>query len=469
MKKKIIGIVAAVVLIIPLFFLWGEDEVIETKEISAKVKRGRFEVTITTTGDLQAENSVKIEGPDLRQVRIYNVKITDLVAEGSLIDSGAYVGTLDRSEISTTLQEIENNLEVLRNELTNLQLDTAMEMQNLRDQLQNLKYSLEECQIVVEQSVYEPQATIRKAQMELEKARRALEQGEINYKLKREQAKMKIIQQVSKIEEQENEFQQISSVMDLFIIKAPASGMVIYEKEWGGTKRKVGSTITPWDRTVATLPDFSTMVSQTYINEIDFNRIKTGQKVTIGVDAFPEKRYTGVVKEIANIGEQLEGNDAKVFEVVVKIDVIDSIMRPSMTTSNAIVTAIHEDVIYIPLEAFHQNDSIAFVYKLGKKISKQIVIEGDANDKYIIITKGLTEEDEVLLTIPENEKLIPFTGKELISEIKEIKKKKMEMKNNPQEENKRNKNEQKMEKKRDKNEQNKERKRNKKVPQSQKN
>jgi len=257
--------------------------------------------------------------------------------------------------------------------------------------------------------------------------------------------------------------------MDLFIIKAPASGMVIYEKEWGGTKRKVGSTITPWDRTVATLPDFSTMVSQTYINEIDFNRIKTGQKVTIGVDAFPEKRYTGVVKEIANIGEQLEGNDAKVFEVVVKIDVIDSIMRPSMTTSNAIVTAIHEDVIYIPLEAFHQNDSIAFVYKLGKKISKQIVIEGDANDKYIIITKGLTEEDEVLLTIPENEKLIPFTGKELISEIKEIKKKKMEMKNNPQEENKRNKNEQKMEKKRDKNEQNKERKRNKKVPQSQKN
>ncbi len=81
--------------------------------------------------------------------------------------------------------------------------------------------------------------------------------------------------------------------------------MVIYYKEWSGEKRQVGSSVSPWDRTVATLPDLSTMVSKTYVNEIDISKVSRGQQVRVGVDAFPEKKYTGVVTSVANIGEQL--------------------------------------------------------------------------------------------------------------------------------------------------------------------
>ena len=72
-----------------------------------------------------------------------------------------------------------------------------------------------------------------------------------------------------------------------------------------GAKRKVGSSISPWDNVVATLPDMSSMISKTYVNEIDVSKVKTGQKVDIMVDAFPEKTYTGTVTSVANIGEQL--------------------------------------------------------------------------------------------------------------------------------------------------------------------
>ena len=45
------------------------------------------------------------------------------------------------------------------------------------------------------------------------------------------------------------------------------------------------------------------------------------------VDAFPEKSYTGFVKEVSNIGEQLRNADAKVFEVIISRR-RDEILRP---------------------------------------------------------------------------------------------------------------------------------------------
>ena len=48
----------------------------------------------------------------------------------------------------------------------------------------------------------------------------------------------------------------------------------------------------------------------------------------MGVDAFPEKSYTGFVKEVSNIGEQLRNADAKVFEVIIKVDGEEICVRP---------------------------------------------------------------------------------------------------------------------------------------------
>ena len=193
------------------------------------------------------------------------------------------------------------------------------------------------------------------------------------------------------------------SVLNEFTVKAPKTGMLIYKRDWDGKKQGVGATVNAWNNVVATLPNLSKMISKTYINEIDISKVNIGQKVEIGVDAFPEKKFTGEVTEVANIGEQMRGTNAKVFEVKILVHEFDSILRPAMTTKNTIITAVVPNVIYVPIESVHNNDSITYVFKAdGSAVVKQQVKAGLSNENEIIITKGLSEKDKVYLLPPEN-------------------------------------------------------------------
>jgi len=144
------------------------------------------------------------------------------------------------------------------------------------------------------------------------------------------------------------------------------------------------------------------------------------------VDAFPDKSFTGVVNEVANIGEQLPNTDAKVFEVIIKLNESDPIIRPSMTTSNSIITKTFENVLFIPLETVHTNDSLPFVYK--KNNVKQIVVLGESNENEIIVEAGLSEGEKIMLSVPEEPEKFRFEGLELAEVIrqKELEKLKQE-------------------------------------------
>jgi hypothetical protein len=136
------------------------------------------------------------------------------------------------------------------------------------------------------------------------------------------------------------------------------------------------------------------------------------------VDAFPEKSYTGTVTSVANIGEQLPNADAKVFEVLIKVDGSDPILRPSMTTGNKIITKTISDVIYIPLECVQAGaDSIPFVYT--KKREKQIVVLGESNENNVIIEQGIAEGTQIYLSTPVEPEDFKIVGKDLIAVIKE--------------------------------------------------
>jgi hypothetical protein len=194
--------------------------------------------------------------------------------------------------------------------------------------------------------------------------------------------------------------------------------MIIYKRDRMGAKRKLGSSINPWDNVVATLPDMSSMMSKTYVNEIDVSKVKPGQHVELVVDAFPEKTYTGTVTSVANIGEQLPNADAKVFEVLIEVDGSDPILRPSMTTGNKIITKTINDVIYIPLESVQAGpDSIPYVYL--KNGTRQIVVLGESNENNVVIEQGIQPNVQVYLSSPAKAESFKLVGEELIAVIKE--------------------------------------------------
>jgi len=425
MKKYTLIIVGALAVVAVLFFTFKGSSKSEVNEIIVPVKAGKFVVDITTTGELEAKNSVKIQGPTrLREFRIYNVTINDIVPEGTVVTKGEWIANLDRSEFNTKLQDQQIELEQAQSQYIQTQLDTALQMRQARDELINLEYGVEEAELVLEQSAYEPPATVKQNEINLDKAIRSLQQAKDNYIIKLEQNKAKMADVAAELRKSQRELNSMLELANSFTVYAPEDGMVIYAKGWDGKAIKAGSQVNSWDPTVATLPDLTKMVSKTYVNEVDVRKVLPGQKVEIGLDAFPEKKLRGIVTNVANVGEQRPNSDAKVFEAIIEIQGSDDMLKPSMTTSNRIVTSTLDSALFIPLECLHsQDDSISYVYiRKGIKKAKQEIQIGGTNNNEAVVQLGLQEGDRVYLSVPsgleeEPIALLPeLDGKRMIKE-----------------------------------------------------
>jgi multidrug efflux pump subunit AcrA (membrane-fusion protein) len=364
--------------------------------------RGQFLVTVTTSGELQAKHSINILGPEnARAANIWQMKLTNIIPEGTVVRKGEFVGELDKSEISGKFKDSQLSLQKLESQYLQTKLDSALALSQARDELVNLSYTEEEKRLAMEQSTYEAPALRRQAEIEYERSQRSLQQAKKNYITKTQQAIAKTRAAEADLMKERRQMEVYQKTLLEFTIKAPADGMVIYAREWNGTKKIVGSTISAWDPIVATLPDLREMESITYISELDIQKIAAGQPVKLKLDADPNKVLTGSVTSVANIGEQRPNSDSKVFEVHIKVNEADTTLRPAMTTSNDILVAKIDSALSIPLECVHTEGSMTFVYKkTGRSIVKQEVKLGMINDNASVVLNGVEEKDELLLTVP---------------------------------------------------------------------
>ncbi|MGE5420760.1 MAG: efflux RND transporter periplasmic adaptor subunit [Chloroflexota bacterium] len=421
MKKSLIitGIIVVVSLLSLAVFvrLTDKDKVMDY----AEVQQGFFEIHIEATGELVAENSVDIMGPNIvgnRRFRAAPIRIIDMVPEGTVVKTGDFVAELDRSSYSNSLKDEQDELRTEQTDYESKVLDSAVVLSQLRDDIRNQEYVSSEAEITLAQSKFEPPATQRQAEINLDKALRANEQKKKQYQLKRAQVRAELINLKTKVNLQQRVVDDLNSVLASFTVKAPAEGMVIYKKDRLGQKIKAGTNINPFDPVVATLPDMSSMLSKVYISEIDINKVTPGLPVEIKIDAFPDQNFRGKISKIANIGEQLPNSDTRVFEVLAKVDEFEPSLRPSMTTNNRVIVKTYNDVLFVPNESVHAGiDSVPYVYtKDGKK---QIVVLGESNDRSIIVERGLAAGTPVWLSVPENPEKFTLAGQDLIPVIRE--------------------------------------------------
>jgi multidrug efflux pump subunit AcrA (membrane-fusion protein) len=432
---KRIFVITGIILAFAALFIFNKLTTKKNNDIVpvfAEAKRGLFEIAVTTSGELIAEKSIEIRGPEMEQsgnnsrqgsqsrggeMRATDIKIQDLVPEGTIVKAGDYIAQLDRTSYSNTLNDAYSSLRTEQNTLEMKIIDTAVTLTSLRDAMKNQKYVVEEAEIELEQDKFEPPAIIRKAAEGLNQTRRSLELEKQAYELRVAQILADLTYQKLRVQNASDLITNLQDFLSKFRITSPSDGMIIYKRDRDGTKRKSGSSLNPFDLVIATLPDLTSMISKTYVNEIDESKIRHGQKVNITIDAFAEKVFSGQVITIGNIGEVLPNSDSKMFEVHIKVDGYNPDLRPSMTTGNKIIIKTFNDVIFIPTECVETGpDSIPYVYRKNK--TRQIVVPGEANDKYVIIKKGLKEGTSVYLSPPENFKSYRLKGQELIPEIK---------------------------------------------------
>jgi multidrug efflux pump subunit AcrA (membrane-fusion protein) len=428
-KKRVIAVTGIILILLAIVFFKKRKP--EEEVITCKVVKGPIEIKVHTSGQLEAETSENIVvPPELagRNVRVYEIKITDLVEEGTVVDSGQFIATLDHKVIEEVLTQARLEQEQSLTALQDAKLDSNLTLSNFRDQLINSNADVEEKKITLAESVYESPSVIKKAQMDLEKAQRKLEQDKKGYVLKERQSKSRVDRMGLDLQQKDERIAELLKLYDALTIKAPKKGMVIYAKDRYGSKIQVGSSVSPWNPIIATLPDMTKMISKTYVNEIDISKIKNGQKAIMSIDAFPEKELKGEVYSVANIGQPMPKGDAKVFEVKIRINGYDPLLKPAMTTSNSITTGFYDNKLIVPSDAIFTNDSMKYVYVRKGDIIRQIVDLGSDNENFSIVNKGLSEGDELVLNEPEKPELVKTEGWEIYQEQKakaELEKKKI--------------------------------------------
>lgn len=422
-NKKILVIAASAVFLIILYFFFRKGET-DFTQITTSVKRGNFTALVFSSGQLESEKSESIEIPEKlkdRNLRIWELTITHMVEEGTLVDSGDYVATLDHTAVEEQIKAAQDEMDKSMSEYEDSKIDSNLNLSNQRDVIVNSRLDLAEKKIIVEESVYESPSIQKKASMDLDKAKRKLEQEQKAYVLKKKQEENRVNRRYINYRQISERAEELQKLFNALEITAPKAGILTYFKYPWGEIIKTGSKVGPYNSVIATIPEMTNLISRTYINEIDISKVKIGQNVKIGIDAFPDKQLSGQVIAVANIGQAMPNSDAKVFEVKIKIFGKDKDLKPAMTTSNAIEAGTFSDTVMVATDAVFENDSLKYVYVGKEKPVKQVVWLGDENENNVLIRKGLKEGDVVWLTEPANAAEIELQGLEVYAEMKKEK------------------------------------------------
>jgi HlyD family secretion protein len=118
---------------------------------------------------------------------------------------------------------------------------------------------------------------------------------------------------------------------------------------------RVVGTATMAGTDVMTIADLDEMEARVDIGEMDVVLIKPGQRARLEVDAFKDRKFTGVVTEIANSAKgsgtaASQSQDATKFEVRIRINEKEN-FRPGMSVNTEIETRYRTNALTVPIAA----------------------------------------------------------------------------------------------------------------------
>ncbi len=161
------------------------------------------------------------------------------------------------------------------------------------------------------------------------------------------------------------------------VIRSPVSGVVIARLV------DVGQTVAASFQTpelIKIAQDLSKMQIDSSFAEADIGNIKVGQKVKFNVDAFQNRDFEGMVKQL-RLNPTVTSN-VVTYDVVVSVDNPEQILLPGMTAYVSIQVAKHDNVFLAPNAALRfkpkQDEAFAGKPASGKSRGKKKSGQDDA-------------------------------------------------------------------------------------------
>ena len=150
------------------------------------------------------------------------------------------------------------------------------------------------------------------------------------------------------------------------------------------------------DKHLLEIVDMSELHAEGRIFEGQIALVKTGQKVRVTVESFPDETFTGTVDLI---GGALEP-ETRTLKIWARVANPDGRLRPNMRATLNIVTDQADSVVAIPHSAVlgENGNFFAFVQtdEKGLTYERRSVITGIKDDQYIEIIEGILPTDKVV-------------------------------------------------------------------------
>ncbi len=314
-RYLVLGCIGALLLATILWWVAGSGE----KPIpvtTEKAIRRTIVQTVSATGKIQPETEVKIS-PEVAG-EIIDLPVTD----GMKVKKGDLLVKIKPDSYKALLEQQEAAISAAK--ATNLQQKATM----LKAQ-QDLKRAedLFNKKLISEQEFNAAQATYDVAKNTYESSLHEIERAQA--------ASSQARDQLSKT--------TIYSPLDgtVTVVNSKIGERLVATGQFAGTE-------------VMRVADLTHMQAIVDVNENDVVNVKLGDKATIKIDAFGDRKFHGVVQQIANTGKTTgAGTQEEVtnFEVKIRIDNQDVELRPGMSCTADIETNMVKDAVAVPMQS----------------------------------------------------------------------------------------------------------------------
>ncbi len=374
----------------------------ETRQVPATwVRSGNFSEELIEEGTLRAVSSISINAPAI-SFRYGGLKITSMVEDGKEVHRGDTLVIFDLSEIEKAIVDNEQKLMIANAELEKMIASQQSSIDDLEADLEISRLSREISMINFEQSVHESEITRQEIALRLENADIALERAKERIENRKKINQEDLFQKKLSIQQLQGILDEAQLAAKSLFVVSPANGIAILERNWM-TQQKWAVGEQPYSGTkLIELPDLEEMMAEIRVNEVDVSKILPGMEVVLVADAYSDKNYRGKVTAIANLAQNKDNTSRiKVFPVQISIEGTSEELLPGLTVSCKIRIRELPDVLFIPVEALFREQASEFVYvKTGSGFRRQDIKTGPSNIDFIVVTEGLSGNEEVAMADP---------------------------------------------------------------------
>ncbi|HKN58343.1 MAG TPA: efflux RND transporter periplasmic adaptor subunit [Gemmatimonadaceae bacterium] len=132
-------------------------------------------------------------------------------------------------------------------------------------------------------------------------------------------------------------------------VRAPTNGTIIEKPVAEGMVITSATTSASGGTTILKMADLTKVRMRAFVNETDIGSVMPGQSATVTVDAFPNRRFVGIVAQVEP--EAVVQSSVTMFPVLVTLNNLDGALKPGMNGQVVMDIARHDNVLAIPSDA----------------------------------------------------------------------------------------------------------------------